>query len=174
MARRQHSRSFIRPAPKSKVWVGAGLVNTPIAASSSVLILVANAALLDARPFTVLRTRIGISYQSDQVAAAEFGQAVFALQVVTDSASAVGITAVPTPITEPDADFWVYQPLFQSYDQRSASGTWQRSGSGSFWMVDSKSMRKVGTDDDIVGTVENRSATGANIALEGRFLIQLH
>ncbi len=171
MARR--TTRFVRPAPRSNIWLSAGFADVVIGASSVVLLGVLNAAALALRPFTIVRTRMLLHYISDQSAATELSQAVMAMQVVTEVASAGGIGNVPTPITEADNDFFVYQPLFQDFLFVSGVGV-QSMGSDQTYVVDSKAMRKVGPGDDVVQTIENRSAVGAAVAAEGRFLVKLH
>jgi len=122
----------------------------------------------------VMRTHLAIWYRSDQSAASEFTQAAFGMQVVTDSASGAGIASVPTPITDSDSDFFVYQPLHQEILFKDATGFGLEQGAGSAWIVDSKAMRKVGINDDIAMTLEVRSAVGSAIAIEGRMLVKLH
>jgi len=167
-------RTFTRAGGKrTSLWLAGGIPGVAVSASSSTLLGTLNAAALALRPFTIVRTRILIHFNSDQTGAAEFTQAVYSEQVVTDSASAAGIASVPTPITEANADFHVYQPLFQKFIFISGVGV-QQTGHEQTFMVDSKAMRKVGIDDDLVSVVELRSATGAEISVEGRILIKLH
>ncbi len=174
MARRSNRTRFVRPAPRSMIWVGAGITNLAVAASSATLIGTLNAAALLLRPFTVVRTRLVIQFISDQTAVTEFTQAAYGLQVVTEAAATAGIASIPTPITEVNADYFVYQPLMQNFAFVSGVGILSNQGQGNYWTVDSKAMRKVDVDDDIVQTVELRSATGADIAVEGRMLVKLH
>ncbi len=172
MARRSRSR-FVRPAPRTMVWIGDRLALTTVAASSSTLLTVLGASVLLLRPFTIVRTRISIYFDSDQESAAEFTQATYSEQVVTESAATAGIASLPTPHTEPDADFFVYQNLFQNLGFITGVG-FQENGANMVYTVDSKAMRKVGIDDDVVGVVQVGSGTGARIAIEGRALVKLH
>ncbi len=163
-----------RPAPRSNVWLGFGLANTNIPiATTATLLATLNAAALALRPFTVVRTRLVMSVVSDQAAASEFLSGALSFQVVTETAAAAGIASLPTPLVETDADFFVYQP-FHSSLVRTASGLAESVGEGSSWTIDSKSMRKVQTDDDFAIIVEGRTGNGFNIALEGRMLVKLH
>ena len=109
--------------------------------------------------------------ESDQAAADENNQGAFGEIVVSDSASAAGIGSIPSPLSEIDADFLVYQPFQYSFKFQTGSGfeTYRQE-----YVVDSKSMRKVGHDDDLVQVAEQRIAVGGFISVEGRTLIQLH
>ena len=153
------------------IWFSAGLATTAVPASSVVLLASLNAAALGIRPFTVVRSRLLVHWRSDQQAASEFVQGVMGLQVVTEVASAGGIGNVPTPITEANSDFFVYQPLISELRVIGSAAINFTDGNH---VVDSKAMRKVGDADDIVFTVENRSAVGAELAIEGRLLVKLH
>ncbi len=155
------------------VWFGNRLALTTVGASTSVLLGSLNAAALLARPFTIVRTRLVVWYDSDQESANEFSQAVFSQQVVTEAASTAGIGSIPTPATETDADYYVYQPLFQKLGFITGVGFDNR-GADQSWVVDSKAMRKVGPDDDAVLVIENNSAVGCRIAIEGRMLVKFH
>ncbi len=172
MARR--GRTYARPAARKMIWFSAGVAQLNVSASNAVLMSTLNAAALLFRPFTVVRTHLIISYESDQLAVSEFSQGAFGMQVVTEPAAAGGITTVPTPVTEVDADYFVYQPLISSFLFSSGVGFSDSSGQANIFTVDSKAMRKVDIDDTIAMTVQNASAFGTNIAVEGRFLVKLH
>ena len=169
MARR--GRHFARPAARTMVWIGAGLPAVAVAASASALLATANAALLLLRPFTIVRSRLLISYSTDQRSADEHPFGAVGLIVVKESATAIGITALPTPITEVNADFFVYQGVDANF--AFTTGTGYRN-IHTHYVVDSKAMRKVDVDDDIAWILENRAAVGADVNIEGRILIKLH
>ena len=42
------------------------------------------------------------------------------------------------------------------------------------YIIDSKAMRKVGANDDVVGVFDEVSAVGSRIMIAGRQLVQLH
>ncbi len=175
MARRRFSRggNFVRPPARSNVWIGAGFSVQTVAASSSVLLATYSASALALRPFTIVRTRLVIMFESDQDVGSERGQCVYTEQVVTQVATTAGIASVPTGITDTNADYYVYQPLFQRFRFKTAVG-FAMHGNGLTWVVDSKAMRKVGVLDDIAVVIENRLATGNDIQVEGRQLVKLH
>ncbi len=172
MARRARGR-FVRPAPRTSVWftVAAGAF-TVSSAQTLVASLSASALLL--RPFTVVRTHLGIHLTSDQLAAGEFSQGALSIQVVTDSAIAAGIASIPTPLSQPEADYFVFKPVFADFTFLDSTGSWDSIGDGVVHWVDSKAMRKVGLDDDIAMVYEQRAAVGAIMAVEGRMLVKLH
>ena len=145
MARR--IRNFVRPAPRTMVWAGNVLGSNAISASSSVLVATLNAAALALRPFTIVWTRMDVHYSSDQESAAEAPFGALGCIVVKDSASNIGVTAVPTPLTETDSDWYVWQVMAAKIGFVTGVGF---SEMGVRYTIDSKAMRKVGIDDDAV------------------------
>jgi len=158
---------------RTMIWLTAG-INNIVLTSASTLLGVLNAGGLALRPFTIVRTHLVLRFTSDQAGAGERAQGVFTMQVVKETASAAGIASVPTGVLEPNADFFVFQPLFQNFGFISGSGAAQIQGQGNHWTLDSKAMRKVGIDDDVVQVFDFRSFIGSEIAAEGRFLVKLH
>ena len=172
MARRR-SR-FVRPAKKTKMWIGDSLPQSTVAGAGPVLMGSLNAAALLLRPFTILRTRTEMHVVSDQFGAIEFQEGAVSYQVVTDSAIAAGIGSIPSPITEPEADYFVYQPYVSDVTHSTVVG-YESRGRDVAWTIDSKAMRKVGHDEDIAIVVQNVNATHTVlVSLVGRQLIQLH
>ena len=143
------------------------------AASTAVLGFSLNAAALALRPFTIVRTRLTWHTRSDQSAATELWGTSLGMCVVSDQASAIGVTAVPTPITDQGSDlFFVYE---ENYGAMLVSTVVGFTDVGRRVEVDSKAMRRVNDDEDMVVTFENTAFTpsGANI-IGGRILIKLH
>jgi len=130
-----------------------------------------NAAALALRPFTIVRVRGLINLRSDQASAIEDVQIGWGLAVVSDQASAIGITALPTPITDQASDLWF------AFAFASASRLFLTSGGqdSQTFVIDSKAMRKVEDGEDMVETVENGSASaGAAFMIRYRILVKLH
>ena len=156
-------------------WVGitdtASAITT---ASSSVLFGGFGATELAARPFTIIRARGYISIISDQDTVVENQTGVFAMAVVSDQALAIGVSAVPTPITDNSSDlFFVYEPL--ANQTRSQSGGVTTSVNPVGREFDSRAMRKVEDGDDIAITIESGLASSGFIFMKmGRLLIKLH
>ena len=151
-----------RSQKRLNAWVTINLQQVVIAASGNVLLAIGNAALLAARPFTIVRTRFQVMYGSDQLAAAEIPIGVLGMVIVQEKAATLGISAVPTPVTEADADWFVYQPVMSTFDFISGTGV-----SNTFvqYDVDSKAMRKVDEGQDIALVFEQESAFGAEITV---------
>ena len=176
MARRSRSR-FVRPPKKTMIWLGDNPVSAPstVPANSALLFSVLNAGALALRPFTILRSRGIIRWESDQAAVSEQPNGAFGEIVVTDNATTIGVTAVPDPISDPDADWFLYQSVFADFNFLSSVGFNEYAGDANVFAYDSKAMRKVGPNDDIAGVISNQnSAHGGKFMTIGRQLIQLH
>ena len=163
-----------RTIRRATVWLGrAPSVNT-LASGTPVLLSVLNAAALALRPFTVVRTRGILFIASDQQAANENMMAAWAQCVVSEQASAIGVTAVPTPVTDSGSElFFGYQWMLNVF--RFGDNTGFQGVNGYHQVVDSKAMRKVSEGEDLVEVIEN-SAAGAGCDLQTAFrtLIKLH
>ncbi len=176
MARRRvGSRSFVRPAPRTKMWIGDGVGVTTIVANSKQVVGSLSAAALLLRPFTILRTRLFLHYMSDQNAVSESSFGTYGEIVITDAATAIGATAIPDPSVttgNPEADWFVSQPVsFRFVFGTAASFI---GDAGHHYIVDSRAMRKVGPDDDVVAMFSEDGNIGAFLVSQGRTLIQLH
>ena len=109
MAVRRHGR-VSRPGPKrSTVWLDVNIGEDIVAASTITVLGVLNAAALAFRPFTIVRTRLAILYGTDQNSANESPRGAFGMIVVNDKAAALGVTAIPGPISRLDDDWYVWQ-----------------------------------------------------------------
>ena len=172
MARRRSVSRFVRPAPKTKMWIGTGNTVGTIVGVTPLHYALLNAAALLLRPFTILRTRMIVSLQSDQAAVSESPQGGFGAIVTTEQATDVGITALPDPVADPDSDWFIYQGWSTTFEFLSSVGF--HPSAETQYLVDSKAMRKVGINDQMSFIVANRVAVGALIKTEGRMLIQLH
>jgi len=172
MARRHSGIRFVRPAKSTKIWVGNGLTLVTLVTGTAQLISVFNADLLALRPFTILRSRIELMFRSDQIAGSESPTGAYGKIVVKDQAIAAGIASLPSPITEPEAEWFIYQPLTDVVTFADATG--YHGTQGVRYVVDSKAMRKIGINEQSVGITELRTAGGALLNVEGRTLVQVH
>ncbi len=153
-------------------WIGGVDVggSTTLPANTALLHASLNAAALAFRPFTVIRTRGLLSVRSDQSASSERGMLGWALAVVSDQAAAIGVTAVPTPITAQDSD------LFFTYDLGAWGTDANPVGRQIFtYAFDSKAMRKVEDNQDVVLVIENADGSfGCSFQIMWRMLLKLH
>ncbi len=157
---------------RQNVWLGINLSITAAPGSSVTLLSSLNAAALALRPFTVIRTRLDLHIESDQIAATEDFHAAYGRIVVSDQAIAQGAASIPAPITNSDAPFFVWEPVLNSISFGTAVGFVEPAGR--YLTVDFKAMRKVGNNEDIAGIIEVNTAPGGVISIVGRALVKLH
>ncbi len=131
-----------------------------------------NAAALARRPFTIIRTHVYLHMVTDSIALEKQAAAV-GFAVVSAQASATGVTAVPTPVTDLASDLFFVHQVMIAKTVFSTTAAFQSPG-GLGIQVDSKAMRKVNDDQDLVITVEGAGADGFTIDIMGRFLIKEH
>ncbi len=168
-------RMIVRRGPtRDTSWFGFAPASQTIAAASTAQIdFSLNAAALALRPFTIVRTRGIIYSRSDQLAATENYGGVWGMAVVSDQATAVGVTAVPTPITDMPSDLWF---ALESVNGQlailsAASGV----EVGQTLHFDSKAMRKVDIGQDIVVVRETSSFQTSWATVQSfRMLVKLH
>ncbi len=172
------ARSFtrmIRGRPsqvRQMVWIGINTTPVSIGSAGGQFLSSLNAAALALRPFTVIRTRARISLVSDQTAATELARGAYGRMVVSDQASGVGATAIPFPVNNSDAPWFVWEPILHNFVVNTAVGF--ESPGGTITEIDSKAMRKVGNNEDLVSMFELVSANGCIISVVGRTLVKLH
>ncbi len=175
MARARRRGVFVRPPGRTKMWIGAGVGSTSLSGNAKTFVSSLSGGALLLRPFTILRTRMEVFIHSDQSAASETLVAAYGKIVVTDTAAAIGVTAIPDPSGisgAPEAAWFVWQAMANRFLFGSSIGF---DGSvGHHYEIDSKSMRKVGPDDDVVGIAAMETVAGATMITHGRMLIQLH
>ena len=129
------------------------------------------------RPFTIIRTHLELFGSSDQAAASESFAFAVGLAVVSEQAAAIGVTAVPTPITDMESDmFFLHKVVMGDFVFASGSG-FQDTPIGSGISIDSKAMRKVNNDQNVVLVLEGAIAgfgEGCIGVVGGRMLVKLH
>ncbi len=168
MAGRRGARVVSRK--RTMVWFGLDLPQTTIAANTKVLVLALNAAELAMRPFTIVRSRWLVNFESDQTVSSEKPAGAIGGIVTSDQASTASV--IPGPVSDPDGDWFVWEPLIAGFLFADATGFVDPSGYVA--KIDSKAMRKVGLNEDVRIMVENGEAFGAIVNIQGRMLVKLH
>jgi len=157
---------------RETVWIGSNFLSNTLSTGSATLLQSLNAAALLLRPFTVVRTRGRLNYFSDQSATSESSLGAYGHAVVSDQATAIGVTAIPTPVTDDGSDLWyVFESLMFDFNFGDATGFQQAPPPMTF---DSKAMRKVDIGQDVVIVAEQSSAVGAILQSHFRLLAKLH
>ena len=155
---------------RASTWFQFQPVTTTLVATGGTIIFSLNAEALALRPFTIVRTRFLLHVRSDQSGAIENQAGALGLAVVSDEATAVGVTAVPTPISELGSDLWFAVMLYMAAGSAVNEG---RVGSG--FELDSRAMRKVEVGQDIVVVLEQATPSSGQIVVTGgRMLVKLH
>ncbi len=148
--------------------------DTMVAANTAILAASLGPVALAMRPFTIVRTLLYFHTRSDQSAATENADVAIGMCVVSDQAAAIGVTAVPTPFTDLGSDLWYMHRILSSHFQ-FISGTGFGLEDGSQVQIDSRAMRKVNDDQDVILVLENSALSdGSTTFSAGRFLIKLH
>jgi len=168
------ARRVIRPTrtiKRATSWFQFQHVENTITVAGGTIYFTLNAAALQFRPFTVVRSRFELHLRSDQASAIEHQAAGFGIAVVSDQAAAIGVTAVPTPATDLGSDLWfVQQNIFAD-----ESALTDRTRSSTKVTVDSKAMRRVDVGQDIVVVAELASpSSGFILGVVGRMLVKAH
>ena len=163
---------------RETLWLGGIEVQSTLAAASTAAILTSlSAAGLALRPFTIVRTRGYLYLRSDQIAVAEYQSVAYGQCVVSDQAVSIGVTAVPTPVTDNFSDLWyVYERIMNDLMVSSSgvgAGNFITSGRG--FAFDSKAMRKVEDGQDVVSVAETAATSdGSVLNVFDRILVKLH
>ena len=145
-----------RPAGRSLVGWSAfdsGTVVATLAGTSVALISLGIPALPEQ---TILRTRGEFLVSTDQSAATEHIFGAWGLAVVSEEAAAIGITAVPTPITDQDSDLWFAWVPFHAGLRFGTNVAFQNVIER--YTIDSKAMRKLSGNQRIVEVIENNAS----------------
>ena len=154
-------------------WIGIAASTTTLDTGVAALVSSLNAAALALRPFTIVRTYLSIFYGTDNIAN-ESRLGGVGMAVVSDQASAVGVTAVPTPMTELGSDLWYLHQVCLGRTVFSTAAAFDAVG-GVQYHIDSKAMRKVNNDQDLILVAESDATqSGAIFNMAGRFLIKEH
>ena len=159
---RNRSRSFTRRTPANKSWAGhVSTGTTTVAAATKVLVTtftLSNQGIDE----TILRTVGQLGVASDQQAQNEQQQGAMGLCVVTDAAAAVGITAIPGPVTDMSDDVWLlHVPFVNRFLFGSGVGI-HANGMNSV-DFDSKAKRVVHSGTQLALVIENAHAGNAFI-----------
>ena len=168
------ARRFAKGPKRSTLWIQFDWTRATMTAEGGTLLFVLNTAASALLPFTVVRSHFMINAISDQGSANESQFGAFGIAVVSVQASTIGVSAIPTPVTDAGSDlFFVHQ-----YYIGHGLGTGVAAPGGvnvNSWVIDSKAMRKVNEDEDIVVVGEFDSEGGGHIiSAAGRMLLKLH
>ena len=166
----RNQRSQSRPNRSWARLFTAAAVNVPAASK----VLIGGFSLsIDGIDETVLRSVGRFYVASDAPTASESQIGAFGMILISDAAQAIGVTAVPGPITDASDDGWfTYMPIVQSSVAFTSVGIEPIAGVG--YDFDSKAKRVFDSGRQIAVMVENAHATHAfNFTIVMRLLGQV-
>ena len=161
---------------RKTLWISSADITAPIPLVGAASVLdqfLSEAFVATTGPFTIVRTVGSISVASDQEIADENVLLGLGACVVSEQARAVGVTAVPTPITDEGSElFFLYETVVQSVRFSDATGVHAP------WFVtkyfDSRAQRKVESEGEaVIWTLENAFGFGCEYILKFRMLVKL-
>ena len=138
----QRRRSFPTRQRNATDWGRTLIANTTIGGSTKVLLgsfILANPGIGE----VIRRTRGRFHVISDQGSVTEQQDGALGMIVVTDTALAVGITAIPGPVTDANDDGWFVWEPFTQVSQLTLGASFTSGGTTLQYEFDSKAMRKV-------------------------------
>jgi len=165
-------RGVGRGAKRHSTWLEIVPTFTAFTATGGTILNSLNTDEEQKRPFTIVRTYLEVLIKTDQLVAVEIQIGAIGLAVVSDQAEQTGVAAVPTPVSNADSDLWfVHQWLLNAFDFGDATGF--QGSDGRLYSIDSKAMRKVNDNENVV-LVGEFSSVGAGFTLmvAGRMLIK--
>ena len=144
---KRRQTAWIATAPES-VFIG-------ISAATALL----DSTFVFGQPETIIRVRGLLTIQSDQEAASEQPFGAVGLCVVSDQATAIGVTALPTPYNDAESDLWMMHRFWACpIVAPTAVGITNVAVQYEF---DSKAMRKITEDETLCLVIENAHANHA-------------
>jgi len=141
---------------------------TTVSVASSVII---GSAVTFGASATIIRMRGRFdAFISTAAAVGDGFQGAVGIGLATSAAFAIGITAIPTPITEAAWDGWLWHSFFGAHRGFDGSGA----GAASL-EIDSKAMRKVSDEMSLFAAIEvvEVGASTLRVHLDTRLLVKL-
>jgi len=133
------------------------------AANVSVMSHSLSAGALALAPFTVVRTRGVWHVRTDATGAAEFYSVSLGFAQVSVQASTIGVSAIPTPVTDGGSgNFFVYETISGFHELVTDVGKLE---GGRMLTFDSKAMRKIQEEDDVVIVQETSGLSSGAISV---------
>ena len=162
-------------ARRATSWFDLPPSSTAVTAGGGTILLSLTTAEKAKRPFTIIRTYLEFDIQSDQSIASEVQTGAVGMAVVSDQASAIGVTGVPTPTTDAASDLWFMHKWFMS-SFLFADATGFVEPNTRLYSIESKAARKVNDAEDVILVVEFAAgfSSGFIINAAGRLLIKEH
>ena len=151
-----------------------GTALASIVASGSQILGSGAAATTDGLTLVRTRGRAIFKVQSFTAAGDAFTGA-FGIGIVTAEAFAIGITAMPIPVTDLNWDGWLYHSMVQVVAGDKTAGDVDFTGATQILDVDSKAMRKLRLGDTIFAALElvETGIVDMDFTFDSRVLVKL-
>ena len=173
LARRRYPSSGARRRTGWEEGPG-GAQGQVIGASGKTVVGSGVAALADGLTIVRIRGIFQIGATGTPAAATDGIDGAFGICIVSNDAFAVGVTAIPGPVTDMQWDGWMYHRFVNSV--ATAWGSSADEYSFVDFEIDSKAMRKIGVNDTVCGVFEHTRHGAANafqIWSDSRMLLKL-
>jgi len=162
------ARTRFRSPPRSTAW-DPGPKQTVITRSTpgSEILTSGAQALVSGLTFVRIHGYVNLWLTASDIIGGGFSGAL-GMCIVTENAFGIGITAVPTPLTDVGWDGWMWHSFF-NIATNTATLTDGVNASNSSWSkeIDTKSMRKIKETDVLIAVLEVFEV--ANATLKGYF-----
>ena len=165
------TRSTPRRLTSWEAGVGGG---APVTESATVTKFLGSALAFSTDGLTLVRTRGEFVANLTAASAAANGYfGAVGIGLATAAAVAVGITAVPTPITEQGWDGWIWWSPIYAFSGRADEV--EGGLANQRMVIDTKGMRKVKEEDSLYAAIEITEVGAASlfVALDCRMLFKL-
>ncbi len=168
------SRGRLGAQRRETLWTPIPLAVSVITGDGVALVASATAAEDALRPYTIIRTHLHVDIVSDQRSADEQQFIAVGMASVSDQAVSIGVSAVPTPVTDLASDAWyVHQWVTANFVFLTGIGF--TSPSSRVIDIDSKAMRKVEDGFSNILVLEAQTLSeGAFVTTCGRQFFKLH
>jgi len=146
---------------------GAGPFSTETAVTVAGTFLWSTGFEALATGITIVRIRGGWSFRLTSIATVDdgFEHIGVGIGIVSADAFAVGVTAIPGPITDIGWPGWIYHEIVTGFHGNSTTESWGNAGSTFHrGVIDTKAMRKIGVNETIVGVFEVGVESGTVVA----------
>jgi len=175
MAHRRSGRGLVRGPRRKTTWAeGPGGTAELVFNATQTQILGSGFEVTE--EVTLARIRGAFSFNMESGGTGERMTGAFGIGIVTASAFAIGITAMPAPIDDQDWDGWLFWRPVQIQAVATLAEDQAFGSTRSEFEVDTRAMRKMQNDDTIYGAlqvVENGTVV-ANAFFDSRALFLLH
>ncbi len=150
------SSAFRRVPRRSTGWsaVNSGTTFTALGANTIILDQVFVPLIPEQ---TIVRVRGLLIVETDQQTAPEDMLGAFGISLVEEPAATIGVTAVPQPVSDASSESWLVWQGFGATYKFSAGGFFPRSDVQ--YVIDSKAMRKLNSNQRLAITLQNFHAT---------------